>query len=204
MVLRLSETLQLPLDARNQILQHAGFAAEYGERRWTDEEMSPIRQAVDRMLQNHMPYPGLAVDRFWTILQLNRTAETLFAHFGTGVGDSLVDLLVSKAFPEVVENWPDVARSAAARLRIESDAQGGIEKFESAASLIAQSGSDAPRVPSPVIPTVIRVDDARLSMFATIAQIGTPEDIVLDDLKVELYFPLDAETTAAFEAMGSL
>lgn len=204
MVLRLSETLQLPLDARNHILQQAGFAAEYGDRRWTDKEMLPIRQAVDRMLENHMPYPGLAVDRFWRIVQLNRTGAALFGHFGIGVGDSLVDLLVSDAFREVVENWSEVARTAAARLRIESVAQGGIETFERAASHITQTVSDVPGVPYPVIPTVIRVNNARLSMFATIAQLGTPEDIVLDDLKVELYFPMDDETAASFDAMSAL
>ena len=38
-------------------------------------------------------------------------------------------------------------------------------------------------------------------MFATIAQIGTPEDIILDNMKVELYFPMDSET-GGFEAMS--
>lgn len=202
MVLRLSETLQLPLDARNQILNHADFTAEYGDRQWSDAEMRPVRQAIDRMLQTHMPYPGLAVDRLWNIVQMNRTAQSLFGQLGMGVGDSLVDLLMSETAADLIENWPAVAKSAAARLRIESSAQGGIAKFESAASQLAQAAGDAPRVASPVIPTVIRLGNTRLSMFATVAQIGTPEDVVLDDLKVELYFPVDDETATAFQDMG--
>jgi hypothetical protein len=40
-------------------------------------------------------------------------------------------------------------------------------------------------------------------MFATISQFGTPEDHMLDDLKVELYFPMDDTTEAAFQAMNT-
>lgn len=43
----------------------------------------------------------------------------------------------------------------------------------------------------------------RLSMFATISQFGTPEDLLLDDLKVELYFPMDDVTEMAFQAMNT-
>lgn len=44
-----------------------------------------------------------------------------------------------------------------------------------------------------------RLGAQRLSLFATIAQFGTPEDVTLDDVKVELYFPADAETKAALQ-----
>lgn len=47
------------------------------------------------------------------------------------------------------------------------------------------------------MPTVFRVGARRLSLFATIAQFGTPEDVTLDDVKVELYFPADDETKEA-------
>ena len=63
MVIRLGEALQMPLDARNQFLTHAGFAARYQGRDWNDAEMSPVRRAVSRQLERHMPYPGLALDR---------------------------------------------------------------------------------------------------------------------------------------------
>ncbi|MGB7336606.1 MAG: transcriptional regulator, partial [Salaquimonas sp.] len=43
----------------------------------------------------------------------------------------------------------------------------------------------------PVVPTIFRLGDMRLSLFGTIAQFGTPEDLTLDDLKIELFFPSD-------------
>ncbi|MEM9870065.1 MAG: hypothetical protein AAF822_02330 [Pseudomonadota bacterium] len=43
--------------------------------------------------------------------------------------------------------------------------------------------------------------DLRLSLFATIAQFGTPEDVALEEIKVELFFPADAATTQALRAL---
>lgn len=203
MVLRLSDVLQLPLDARNQFLTKAGFAAKYRKHDWTDAEMAPIRQAMERSLANHMPYPGLALDRLWQIVQANKTATKLFGALGVHVGDSLVDLLVSDALPPMVENWPQVATAAAARLRAESLAQGGVPQFDKAAAHLGQFATQSERARIPVIPTIICVGDNRLSMFATIAQFGTPEDVILDDLKIELYFPMDSETETAFAAMAA-
>lgn len=124
MVERLGEALELPLVARNQMLTHAGFAVRYATRDWNDEAMAPIRRAVSRQSERHMPYPGVAVDRVWTIRQANTAAIALFAPFGVSVGGSLLDLMMSEILPRVVENWPEVAHQAALRLRTESAAQG--------------------------------------------------------------------------------
>lgn len=202
MVVRLGEALQLPLDARNQMLTHAGFAVRYQGRDWDDAEMAPIRRAVSWQLERHMPYPGLAVDRLWTIREANGVALMLFGSLGVGVGDSLLDLMTSDTLPALVENWPDVAHTAAIRLRTESAALGGVPEFEDAIQHLSRvAGVKAPPT-GPVVPTVLKQGDLRLSMFGTISQFGTPEDLLLGDLKVELYFPMDDATEAAFEQMA--
>ena len=204
MVMRLGEALQLPLDARNQFLTQAGFAATYGNREWSHSEMAPIRQAIDTTLENHSPYPGLVLDRLWRIVQANASASTLYQAFGIGIGDSLIDLLTSENLPPFIENWPEVALVAAKRLRLESQAQGGIERFDKAVEhLMGQAGRPSSQTRSPVIPTIVKLGDTRLTMFATLAQIGTPEDIILDDLKVELYFPMDDETDRVFKSLDA-
>ncbi len=55
---------------------------------------------------------------------------------------------------------------------------------------------------SPVVPTIFNTGGVRLSLFATIAQFGTPEDLLLDDLKIELYFPTDEESRQLIESMA--
>lgn len=203
MVVRLGEALELPLDARNQMLTHAGFAVRYAARDWNDEAMAPIRRAVSRQLEGHMPYPGLAVDRLWTIRQANPAAVALFAPFGVGVGGSLMDLMTLGALPNVVENWPEVAHHAALRLRTESAAQGGVPEFVEAIEYLTTAATGYEPTSKPVVPTVLRMGEQRLSMFATISQFGTPEDLLLDDLKMELYYPMDEATAQIFEALAA-
>jgi len=164
--------------------------------------MAPVAQAVERMLSKHMPYPGLALDNLWRIVQANKTATTLFTQFGMSIGDSLLDLMMSEDLPDSVENWPEVAQAIATRCRVESLSKGGVPELDRISSYLAQFGSHTDRVKSPVVPTIVSVAGMRLSMFATIAQFGTPEDIALDDYKIELYFPMDNETEAAFEMMS--
>lgn len=203
MVIRLSETLQLPLDARNLFLAQAGFAAKYSEHDWTDYEMQPIRRAVERMLATHMPYPGLAVDRLWRVVDANQAAKQLFGHFGVGIGDSVLDLMLSEVLPAAIENWEEVASAAVERLRAESLSHGRVPELDRAAQQLAQQVAGTINISSPVVPTVLSFGDVRLSLFATIAQFGTPKDVVLDDLKIELYFPMDPETEAFFAGVAT-
>ena len=203
MVLRLGEALQLPLDARNQMLAHAGYAARYKGREWNDAEMEPVKRAVSRQLDQHMPFPGLAVDRLWTIKEANPVASALFGSFGIGIGDSMLDLMCHSALPEVVENWPQVAHHALLRLRTEDAALGGVPEFAPVIRYLSDHAKAPSQPVQPVIPTVLTIGGQRLSMFATISQFGTPEDLLLDDLKVELYHPLDAPTEAVFDQLAN-
>jgi transcriptional regulator with XRE-family HTH domain len=199
MVSRLGDALRLPLAARNQLLTTAGFAVRYPGTRWDGAALAPIREAVDYTLLQHAPYPGLAVDRLWTVLRLNDAAARLFSPLGVEVGTSMLDLLVSDVLPPLVENWPEVAHHAVQRLRTESAAQGGVDRLDAVAAHLARDAREGPAPLRPVVPTVYRLGAQRLSLFATIAQFGTPEDVTLDDVKVELYFPADAETKAALQ-----
>lgn len=197
MIGRLGEALRLPLSDRNQLLQLAGFAPRYGLRSWDAAEMAPIRAAVGHMLDNHAPFPALAVDRLWRVVALNAPARILFAPLGVTEGTSLLELMLSPALQAAIENWPEVAHHAALRLRAESAAQGGIARLDEVAAALAAAPAPGEGPAGPVVPTILRAGPERLSLFATIAQFGTAEDITLDDLKIELYFPADATTERA-------
>lgn len=203
MIGRLGDALELPLDARNQMLIHAGFAARYPKRAWDDADMAPIRGAVDHMLLSHAPYPAIALDRLWAVVGMNPPAAILFGLMGVREGDSLLDLILSEKLPEAIENWPEVAHHTARRLRTESAAQGGIPALDRAADHLSRV--PPPKVPAlgPVVPAIYRAGHMRLALFATIAQFGTPEDLLLDDLKIELFFPADTDSEAALRMLAT-
>jgi transcriptional regulator with XRE-family HTH domain len=196
MIGKLGDALRLPLATRNQMLTHAGFAPRYPARRWEAEEMAPIRAAIAHTLSAHAPYPAIAIDKLWTVLRMNGPAVSLFGMLGISEGVSLIDLIVSDRLVPFIENWPDVARHSAQRLRTESAAQGGVAALDRAAEKLANVPQFGEHKLGPVVPTIYRAGAVRLSLFATVAQFGTPEDLALDDLKLELFFPADAETEA--------
>ena len=202
MVSRLGDALNLPLATRNQMLTHAGFAVRYPARDWDDEEMAPIRAALDHTLTRHAPYPAFAVDRLWTVVQLNDPAKMLFGMIGIAEGSSLLDLITSEDMPRFIENWPEVAHHSSQRLRTESAEQGGVPELDEAADYLATMAGDESDVLKPIIPAVYKAGDQRLSLFSTIAQFGTPVDLTLDDLRIELFFPADQSTEAILKALA--
>lgn len=202
MIARLGDALHLPLAARNQMLTHAGFATRYVSRDWNGDDMAPIRAAVSHMLQGHAPYPAIALDRLWTVVQMNAPALVLFGALGLVEGGSLLDVLISDVLPENIENWPEVAHHSAQRLRTESAAEGGIAELDRVADHLAQGTGHPGPSASPVVPTIYRHGDVRLALFATIAQFGTPEDLTLNSLKIEMFFPADPETEQILRAMA--
>jgi hypothetical protein len=200
MITQLSDALNIPLVARNQMLAAMGFASRYQARDWDEAAMAPIRRAIDRTLDRHAPYPGIAIDRLWRLTRMNMPAQKMFGMLGMAEGGSMLALLHNPLLWQVVENWPEVAYHSMLRLRTESAAQGGVPELEAAASALAEHARLGTNV-GPTVPTIFRFGDQRLVMFGTIAQFGTPEDTALEELKIELFFPSDTETETALNTM---
>lgn len=121
---------------------------------------------------------------------------------GLAAGDNLLTLLLSDDVPKVVENWPEVAHHTAQRLRTESAAQGGLAVLDQAAATLSKVPRPGQESIGAVVPMILRTPQMRLSLFATIAQFGTPEDVTLDALKIELFFPADATSKGVLEGLA--
>src|SRR5688572_9535132 len=59
LVLHLAEHLEVPLRERNRLLLAAGYAPAYEARPLDDARMSPVRDALDKILTSHQPYPAV-------------------------------------------------------------------------------------------------------------------------------------------------
>ena len=79
MVLYLAEHLGVPLRERNALLLAAGYAPVFSQRALGEQgsEMTYIRQAVERLLASHEPYPAVVIDRGWEVVARNAGTEAL-------------------------------------------------------------------------------------------------------------------------------
>lgn len=210
MVLHLCETLGVPRAARNALLNAAGFSSSYQRRALDADDMAHVRAAVDWTLQRHDPFPAMALDRHWVVVDTNRSAAILLGNTGLSVGDSLLDAMIDPhLMATALENWHEVVRHMATRLRTESEHLGGDPVLDNAAQKLAQIlEQDAPATSDKEMPAVTparyKANGTVFSFFSTLAQFGSAEDITLSELKIELMFPADDTTREALLAMANV
>lgn len=199
MVLMLCEQLDVPRTERNAFLGAAGFAPVYRSRDWSDDEMAPVRAAVEWTMTRHDPYPAFVIDRHWTLIKVNRSAAAMLGGLDLAEGSSLLDAMTDVEMTKALfENWEEVMHHMLARLRTESLHLGGDDVLDAAAAKLGEAlGKTASALADPlaaVVPARYRSGEMTLSFLSTIAQFGTAEDIALADLKIEMLFPADDAT----------
>jgi transcriptional regulator with XRE-family HTH domain len=217
MVMRLAGTLGLPLRERNALLVGAGFAPIYPERRLDEHDLAPVRRALELVLRSHEPYPAFVLDAGWNILVANDAHHRLLRRLlpeGAPLSDpvNVVRLVLDPALLRPrIGNWPVVAHVLAHRLRRQlrapSVAAGRRRQLELLLSLPgveeALDRTAPPPESSVVIPLELLVGDRRLSFFSTVATLGTPQDVTLDELMIESLFPADEMTALVVRELGS-
>jgi transcriptional regulator with XRE-family HTH domain len=210
MVLRLSTALDVPLRHSNELLLAAGYAPVWTETDLGAQMLAPIRSALDYILTQQEPFPAVVVDRRWNVLQANKGAvalvEFLVGPMKPGVALNLADALVA---PDVLRlhltNWSEVVRYFLRSVGADAAADGTIETAELLERLLGYEGvraamsPDVPLAPDgPVLPMHFQKGDTTLRLFTTIATLGTPQDITLQELRIESFFPMDDETRDLF------
>jgi transcriptional regulator with XRE-family HTH domain len=220
MVVQLTSALDVPLRQRNAMLLAAGFAPVYRESNLGAPELAPVRQAIDRMLKQQEPYPAVVIDRLWNLLEANEAAVafTLFLHEGPppppppGKQPNLLrSLLDPKGLRPKIANWEEVARYLVSTTYAEILAAGGEPK---ALAFIEEvmAYPDVPDSfrklrfedrPPPVLTLDYIVGGKSLSVFTTIATLGTPQDITLQEVRIECFFPADERSDALFKSLAA-
>lgn len=209
MVLALAEGLDVPLRERNTLLLAAGFAPRYQSRSLEDAALSPARDAVQRLLDAHDPYPGIVIDRCWNIVGANAAASALTA----GLPDDLLgppanvyrlslhpDGLAGRTlnFPEwagylLHQLRRTIALTGDPGLRAIDDEVRGYPGVAGAARAWRSPADNA----TLLVPFVLDVGGGQpLSMFTTLTTFGTPLDVTLSELAVELFYPADAQSAS--------
>src|SRR5258708_2461407 len=77
MVVRLAESLELPLRERNSLLLAAGYAPAYSETQLDDPSLIAVHTALRHILEGHLPYPAIVVDRYGDVVATNAAFSLL-------------------------------------------------------------------------------------------------------------------------------
>jgi transcriptional regulator with XRE-family HTH domain len=204
MVLQLAETLDVPLRERNGLLLAAGFAPAYGQRDLAEPEMTPVREAIGRVLRGHEPYPAVVVDRHWGMIAGNRSVPMLTAGVAPHLLEPPVNVLRVSLHPEGmaprIVNLAEWRTHLLHRLVREAVASGD----PALSALHEELAGYQPDQPAHVrdlaaggiaVPLRLRSGDRELSFISTATTFGTAIDITLSELSIEAFFPADDATS---------
>jgi MmyB-like transcription regulator ligand binding domain len=215
MVLRLGATLSLPLRQQNALLLAAGYAPAWTEGDLSTPDLAVVNSALDYMLAQHEPYPAFVIDRCWNLLRANRGALNL-TEFLTGAASPTtpsgpINLAVALLAPDglrpFIVNWPEVALHFIRGVERDAHADGMPETADLLNRLIEfpdVPGLSQPTMPqegqSPALPIHFQRDGTSLRLFTTIATLGTPRDMILEEIRIEFFFSMDEPTAWAFRS----
>jgi len=212
MVLRLAEALEIPLRERNTLLLAAGYAPLYRQTSFEAPEMEAASQAIDLLLRQLEPYPGIIIDRYWNTLRMNSGMRHFLAQFP--ICDSVKPhngvrfVFHPKGLRPFVENWESVAARIIQRVHYAlvanpSDAtmKGFLEELLTYPAVPSRWGVlDVGDSPPPFLTINYRWNNSTLRFFSTITTFGSPQDVALQEMRIESFFPADEATRAALTA----
>lgn len=198
MVLRLAETLGMPLRDRNGLLMAAGFAPHYGARGFDSSELGEVRATLRMMLKTHEPYPAIALDAAFNVVEANTGFAALAAALGSPGGPSNLSDLVFLPGParNAIVNWVDIANYFLHRMRESLRVRGADSPLRAVYDrAMAQPGvrdiRDGMRRNSgtAVVPVVLEINGERTTWITTVTTFGAPQDAFVEELTIEQFFP---------------
>jgi transcriptional regulator with XRE-family HTH domain len=206
MVLRLADELEVPLRERNGLLLAAGYAPVYGEHPLDSPEMETIREALDRFLRAHEPYPAVVVDRHHNLIAANDALDLLLE----GVAPALLEppangmriALHPQGMAPRTLNFPEWSAHLLHRVRRQARITGDARLAGLYDELVSYPGVEPTTAHGEVQPSEIvlplrlrdRDGEGELAFFSTLSTFGTAIDITLSELAIEAFYPANART----------
>lgn len=210
MIVRLAECLAVPLRDQNTLLLAAGFAPGFQERSLA--ELEAARTAIDSVLQAHKPYPAFAVDRHWNVVLSNSALPQLYEGCSADLMRSPVNSVRLILHPAGM--GPRILNFAAwrahtvhvLRQQIEARADPVIQgllaevmAYPSPAGSDAAEGLEAAQRLATPLRIATRLGN--VSFLNTTTVFGTPNDVTLAELALEMLFPADDQTIEIVKTM---
>jgi transcriptional regulator with XRE-family HTH domain len=219
MVVHLANVLDLPLRDSNSLLHAAGYAPVYSEADFDGPEMAAVRSVLTTLLDAHQPNPATVVDRLGNLIIANDAAGHLMAALVDPESPAFLptpNLLRLTLHPDGIRarttNWIEVAAALLLRLERERNHRpADVDLDELYHEMVAYPGvAELRSHPRPeatselVVPLrLTTADGAELSLLTTISILGSPNDVTLDELRLETFLPADQPSSEILDGWAS-
>jgi transcriptional regulator with XRE-family HTH domain len=215
LVLAIAAHLDVPLRERNTMLLAAGYAPRFTSAPLDDQSMTVITSAVRRLLAAHDPYPGIVLDRHWNVVEANIAAGQLLGTIPQRLCEPPVNLFRISLHPEGlaafttnIDEWGSYLLRELDRLIAVSfdpllvELRHEIDEYPNVRHIraVQRKASMQSRTQNLVITCDLNLGGMELSLFTTLTAFGTPQDVTIDELLIELFFPADEPTERALRA----
>ncbi len=208
MILHLSDQLEIPLRERNALLLAGGYAPAFPEHELNAPPLAAVNEAINAVLDGHLPFPAIVVDRHWEMVAGNAAIDLLTAGCAAHLLEPPVNALRLSLHPEGMAprianlaQWRQhVLHRLARQVDVTADPvlallQDELRGYPGAATSQEASG------PAPiVVPLRFRTPAGELAFFSTTTVFGTPLDVTVAELAIEAFYPADTRTAEALRA----
>lgn len=213
LVLRLADHLDIPLRGRNELLLAAGFAPEFSQSQLDAPGLSMVRQAIRQLLTGHNPYPALAVDGRWDLVEANASMDLLIGEVPDELAIGPFNVLRYSLHPAGLasrilnlDQWRDHVLGRLDRQARATGDAGLAELYRELQGYPAgPGGGPGGRNGGPaevVVPMRLRHKDRELSLFSTTTMFGTPHDVTVEELAIESFYPADEQTAQYLQSVA--
>jgi transcriptional regulator with XRE-family HTH domain len=205
MVIRLTESLGLPLRERNELLLKAGYAPVYPETALDGPGLAPVLAALTHILDAHMPYPAIVIDRYGEIVAANAGQQILADGCAADLrGNAYRLALHPDGMAPRIANFADwawhVLNAMAAELARNPDDR--LAALHAELSQYVPPARVGPGHLGFAVPLELRTPHGELRLMTTITSFATAVDVTLSELKLEAFLPADQPTAVALTQLA--
>lgn len=213
MLLRLCEQLDVPMRERNVVLVAGGYAPIFPDRPLEHQALTAARAAIELVLHRQKPYPAFALDKHWSIVASNAAMPELYDAVAPELMQPPVNAMRLSLHPHGLA--PRIVNLAEWRAHLLLRLRRQIEiTADPVAADLLREVSDYPApsgTPATVtelgheiaVPFKVSTAAGVLSFFSMTTVFGTPVDVTLSELALELFFPADDATAVSVQRMAA-
>lgn len=210
MLSRLAEQLNMPRRERNELFAAAGFAPVFPERALTDPTMAAARKAIDLIISGHRPFPAFAINRHWDLIASNGVLTPFLGSVSPQLLKAPVNSMRLTLHPDGLgarlADYHEWRGHVLEKLRRQIAVSADVVLIELFNEVRGYEMPPAPRTHSKrweehvgepfVLPFRLVTDFGLLSFFTTTTVFGSPLDVTLEEMSIELFYPADSETAS--------